>query len=163
VKSHVYEYDKTKMSQLLLLFTLWTGDYVRITTICTDNLFLAVLLTNESVALNAFHRCWRSQYLNTSSIGSPKFSYIGMMSFLCTNQIEETQQSHYLTSWSFRTPTYSCKLMPDSLHVLVGAFDNFIYDVDIHDFQICLKFCRCVSGMRCTSWKFFSQYSFLWS
>jgi len=47
------------MSHLLLLFTLWTGDYVCITTICTDNLFLAVLLTNESVALIAFHRRWR--------------------------------------------------------------------------------------------------------
>ena len=53
----VYEY-KMKMSQLLS-FTLWTGDCVRSTTFFTYILFLAVLLTNESVALIAFHRCWR--------------------------------------------------------------------------------------------------------
>ena len=53
----VYEY-KMKMSQLLS-FTLWTGDCVRITTVFTYILFLAVLLTNELVALIAFHRCWR--------------------------------------------------------------------------------------------------------
>ena len=50
------------------------------------------------------------------------------------------QQSHYLTSWSFRTPTFSCKLMLDSLHVLVGAFDNFVYDVEIHFFRYASSF-----------------------